>query len=194
MSDTFRDFTREVGEWSDYNFGDQKGIGAFAPFTGIVEELGELDVAVDIEDITDAYADIAVYFADFCYRNQLELDLAWTLEEEQHLYGSITQPLTVALGELAHVVLKTHQGIRHYEDPEFAREQLTKAATVFWYSLVEEFEEEIKLFNYSFHETVWETWNRVKKRDWKTDPRTADQIVEDAVDDVKQALPFDSGL
>lgn len=194
MSDTFQDFTRQVGEWSEHNFGDQKGIGCFAPFTGIVEEIGELESSSDIEDITDAYADIAVYFADFCYRNNLELNLAWTLEEDSDLYGFITQPLAVALGELAHVVLKTHQGIRHYQDVEFARAQLTRASTVFWYSLVDEFEDDIQLMNFSFHETVWEVWNKVKQRDWKKDPRTADQIVEDAVEDVKQQLPLDAGL
>lgn len=196
MCDTFQDFTRQVGEWSEYNFGDQKGVGAFAPLVGIVEEIGELSVAASPEDIVDAYADIAVYFADFCYRSSLDLNVAWTVSDDfdEVLIGLVVEPLPSALGSLAHVVLKTHQGIRHYEGPEFARTQLTRAATVFWYSLVDEFEYDPQLADCCFHEEVWKVWNRVKERDWKKDPRTADQVVEDAVEDVKQQLPLDAGM
>lgn len=194
MSDTFQDFTRQVGEWSDYNFGDQKGIGAFAPFAGIVEEIGELSAASEVEDILDAYADIAVYFADFCYRSKLELNLAWSLEDDDQLIGFLTLPIKQAIGDLAHVLLKTHQGIRHYEDVEFAKAQLTRTATVFWYSLIDDFETDHQLRDESFHETVWKTWNRVKQRDWKSDPRTANQVVEDAVEDVQASQPFGDWL
>jgi hypothetical protein len=193
MSDTFRDFAREVGEWSADNFDDNGGWGHAGPFIGIVEELGELATAVEVDDILDAYADTAIYFADFCYRQQIDINVAWSLEEEETLIGLVIEPVSTALGDLAHAILKTKQGIRHYEDVEFAKAQVTAKATVFWYSLVDEFEDDPQLSDSSFYETCWSTWNRVKQRNWKADPRTANQVVEDAVEDIQQQCPIIPG-
>jgi hypothetical protein len=192
MSDTFRDFTREVGEWSEHNFDDNDGWGHAAPLLGIHEELSELELAIEKEDILDAYADIAIYFADFCYRQQLDVDFNWSIEEFDDATAAAIgiQDVVVAAGQLTHVVLKTQQGIRHYGDPEFARAKLLQSSSKFWYSLVDAFENDPYLDEFSFHESVWQVWNHVKQRDWKKDPRTANQIVEDAVEDVQEASPF----
>ena len=38
-SRTFSQLVKEVGEWSEKNFGDQDGLNEVAPFLGVVEEL-----------------------------------------------------------------------------------------------------------------------------------------------------------
>lgn len=82
-----RELQKQVGEWSRRNFGDQDPIN---PLLGIGEEYGELLHAVlkERQGIrkmqgevakaakVDAVADLLIYLADFCERNDLDLDAA----------------------------------------------------------------------------------------------------------------------
>jgi len=179
----FEIFVREVGEWSEMNFGDQKGIGAFAPFAGIVEELGELEEASVIEDALDAYADTAIYFADFCYRLKLDLDLSFSAGG-QLLNTSSTS--TDRIGKLAHCLLKRHQGIRY--TPVSLTRMLEDSATDFWRSLVADFEEET--FGKDFYNETQIVWLQVKNRDWKANPQNADQVVKAAVAETQREDPI----
>jgi len=75
---------REVGAWSQRNFGDQP---AWCPLLGVVEEVGELSHSylkrsqgirgTDAEHLLameDAVGDIVIYLADFC--NRMGFDMA----------------------------------------------------------------------------------------------------------------------
>jgi hypothetical protein len=77
---------------------------------GIIEELGETFEAEDGEHALDGLGDVCVYASQLCTNNRLAigpiLDLARVLQARQEV-----QPL-LAVGKLAHVVLKHAQNIR----------------------------------------------------------------------------------
>jgi hypothetical protein len=169
---SFRQAISEVGEWSQRNFGDQKGAGALAPLAGIVEEIGECAEATKTEDVVDAYVDQLVYLADVCYRCGIVVDAEWNIPPD------IEEPIEVSLGRLAHAVLKRHQGIRGYDQDEKFIPEATEAATEVFHSIQEAFyyEDCIAGSPYDLGEEFTKEWRRVKKRDWKKNPGNANEV------------------
>lgn len=93
MALTFEQLQKEVGEWSRYNFPRNTN---YHPLMGIVEEVGELHHArlkyeQNIRGMSheeyiaaqaDALGDILIYMADYCARN--DVDLQDAIEKTWH--------------------------------------------------------------------------------------------------------------
>lgn len=99
-------------EWAAPKFGDEKSpTAAIKPFAGVVEEFGELSNAIsrgNAHDVEDSIGDAVIYLCDVCTRMEWQMpglpcSRAITSELEE-------------LGNLAHAILKTAQGIRQDED------------------------------------------------------------------------------
>lgn len=147
------ELSKEIGEWSTQNFGEQESkltpghtLGSVAPFLGIVEELGELLSAETIPEMIDAISDCGIYSLDYLYREKSEhidnIERGLPKQHSQeHLFCSTTElkdtledlmsedleevvekateftgtRMSILIGELSHVILKGHQGIRGYD-------------------------------------------------------------------------------
>lgn len=110
----FETLQREVGVWSEQNFGDQPAVN---PLLGVVEEFGELIDQIEThEGVTehelDCVGDVLVYLADFCHRQGFDYQAVAnkglpSAEQYDPLRGGF-----VALGDLTRSVLKRRQDIR----------------------------------------------------------------------------------
>lgn len=115
MSDAFERLQREVGAWSDEQFGDQPAVN---PLLGVGEELGELhEHLAGHEAVTDrerdCVGDALVYLADVCHRRGLDLGAAAESDPAEDVeYGTPLAGVGSALGDLDRSVLKRRQGIR----------------------------------------------------------------------------------
>ena len=153
MTISWQELVTEVGEWSQRNFGDGLPIGSGA-LLGVVEELGEFAVAQNHSDRADALADATIYLADYCYRNRISL-----------LMGTPFYTLSEAIGRLCHYHLKGFQGIRH--SPEEIKSLKESAAC----NLLATLRDEALICAVPFEESVMETWQTVKQRDWQTNKK-----------------------
>jgi NTP pyrophosphatase (non-canonical NTP hydrolase) len=93
---------------------------------GIVEEMGELDDAIEVDDkaeIFDAVGDICVYASQILTHNRLALVTAL---REANLHTSPPRMMSAA-GKLCHVTLKRLQRIRGMQDVEAFRAALFEA-------------------------------------------------------------------
>lgn len=112
---TFTDLQREVGEWSERNFGDQPVVN---PLLGVSEEFGELMEHIEKHDSLtehelDCIGDMLVYMADFCYRRGLDFQTAYDTKASDNVdYENPLNGVNAALGYLNRSVLKRRQGIR----------------------------------------------------------------------------------
>lgn len=111
---TYDELQVEQAVWAAHRFGSERTPQkALEPFAGVAEEFGELVEAEqrgDANAIEDAIGDAVIYLADVCTRMNWPLlgpgvDTSVGVLDEQ-----------IALGKLAHAVLKTAQGIRRDED------------------------------------------------------------------------------
>lgn len=161
----------KVAAWSHKNFGDQQSkydstmnLKHLAPLMGIGEEIGELYQAESDTDVEDAIADIVIYLCDFCARFGIDIPEEDTLAE----FDAILLDLTICYGDLLHAVLKTHQGIRGYDDKEFAKKSVTLAVARLLYALVIfTMESEID----SPEDLAYQVFiNKIEKRDWVANP------------------------
>ncbi len=116
---TFETLQREVGEWSERQFGDQPVVN---PLLGVGEEFGELVAHLESHDAVtnherDCVGDLLVYLADFCHRRGHDLQAAAdsTVPAERG-YDDPLNGVATALGSLNRSVLKRRQGIRLDED------------------------------------------------------------------------------
>lgn len=151
----------EIGEWSKYNFGDQKGAGALAPLAGIMEEfLCEYNQAESIEEEIDSVSDTLIFLGDALFRSGV------TEVEAKEVYDFSSNP-EISLGKLCHVILKRHQGIRGYDDYAFFKEKVTELVNEFLPILV---------LNSDFNvaEEFKKTWSVVKQRDWTKNKKTGE--------------------
>lgn len=164
----------QVAQWSKDNFGKQISkltqieLHSLAPLLGIFEEVGELDEAVSKNcdnGVKDALADIVIYLCDFTSRFGIVFEDYYPRQIEK---GSL---ISIA-GNLAHHVLKTHQGIRGYEDIDYAVDEITQTC----YELLDMLqklcdtldiqESPIELAEKTFAEIV-------SKRNWVANPQDA---------------------
>lgn len=164
----FREAIKAVGEWSYKNFGDQKGAGPLAPLAGIVEEIGEQESAFDPDEIVDGYCDQLVYLADVCYRSCIVIDPEWNNEIAMALVPS----LSVGLGQLAHAVLKHHQGIRGFDDPTKFQSHVEEAAANVFHAINRAWNKDDECLDRCLGEEFTGTWQRVSQRNWAAYPTT----------------------
>lgn len=182
----------EIRNWSETNFGqnvsktdDHVCLDGVGSLLGVVEELGEYLEGEGMLPLTDALADITIYLCDYAARTDTRIEV--TAEQikpaaMETILGRLgvknpktayTMQLAILIGKLAHINLKRHQGIRGYEHkPKFDAENKQLVSEIF-----------IVLSQVSsFHvlPLAERTWEKVKQRNWKTNPANADQVVEAA--------------
>lgn len=97
-----------------------------------------------------------------------------TSKATHQVLGSLAPLLGVTeeLGELTHVVLKRHQGIRGYDNYEKYKAERDDAVADLMIYLCDFAEREGDL---DVMEALERTWNKVKSRDWKNRPVDANK-------------------
>jgi NTP pyrophosphatase (non-canonical NTP hydrolase) len=151
--------------WVKHNFGDRE---SWQPVLGIIEEMGELDKALyegDREEILDSIADVMIYMADYCSAMGFDVEEQWRLRRQNHNYS-----LMEWAGQLAHYHLKMQQGIRgdtrqHRIDIQIVLQILVGVVDA--YAVAQGTTAETLAFD---------TWQKVKQRDWKKYPRTGVEV------------------
>lgn len=110
----------ELARWQARNFGTPSD----ADITlGIVEEIGEwIETSTGSVEEIDAIGDVLIYCCQLATSNRLDFR---TLIEATKARPDIT----IHVGRLAHAVLKTHQGIRGFDDRDFSRRRIANALT-----------------------------------------------------------------
>lgn len=174
-------YVKEVGLWSQANFGDQAYAGdgdkpcmhlyEAAPLLGVMEEVGEMfdafggDVegGVDISesDLVDSIGDVGIYLCDFLYR-----DGATTFPDP--LPTGERETMASIVGKLCRTYLKHHQGIRDLKSREVYVRERDKCIAKLRYAL-----NLTAIWNTqeTFVSCVAKTWESVvAKRDWVADP------------------------
>lgn len=156
-----------VAAWSRSNFGEQTSkydgtvYGHLLPLIGVAEEFFEGQIALDEYDdaqVDDSVADIIIYLCDFTHR------LGIPLKDNWYTYRC---PLDKAFKNLFHSTLKMHQGIRGFEDKEYALKEISISAHCIISALQnEDFVDPVELATNTFNKIV-------SKRNWVTDPKTA---------------------
>jgi NTP pyrophosphatase (non-canonical NTP hydrolase) len=148
-------------DWVKHNFGDRP---SWMPLLGIIEELGELDKAIDdMSDhgIADAIADTMIYMADFATA------MGWSLQldvfDRRCKVGRFS--FIYWAGKLAHAHLKGAQNIRVTEAHKSNALEAVRA--IVWM-----LERIAARYEYDVESVTWQVWQEVKKRDWKAYPET----------------------
>lgn len=198
----FTTLIREVGEWSADNFGRNISkycgttLDEVASLLGIIEEFGELEEALKADSpemVRDAIGDIQIYLADYLYRAGLGAEyIDWREVSDCPLIGVfLSRENLIFLGQLAHINLKRHQGIRGYDGPKFDHELkaiLTQLMIGLRLTYVQAHpkrpdpNEPLKPQVYTPQEATdiivtiaASTWKHVQERNWKKDPQGGGQ-------------------
>lgn len=156
-------------------------LGGLAPLMGIVEEVGELECAIENGDgagMRDAFGDISIYLCDYCCRENImwPVRMALALHERHNARTGVL----LYLGKLYRCHLKRFQRIRGMHDAKTFDEHRVAALRCFvWHlgTLAREVTDDNLLI------ILNETWNGiVKKRDWKADAVTGGGHTHEAED------------
>jgi hypothetical protein len=140
--------------WTSYNFGDRP---AWMPLLGIVEELGELVDGRSCGEKIDAIGDMTIFAIDYCSA------MGWNAADLWDHSISLSQPMVVVLGTLAHNHLKRAEGIRTGEDQD-------KTGQTAIADLFAGLSAKANVLGKNLPDIVWQTWLHVKERDWKRFP------------------------
>lgn len=190
-----------VGEWSDFNFGKNPYalqvppmpgdewvkhqivfLNELCPLMGMVEEYGELLDGMEseinsVEMVLDAAGDFGIYLSDYCRRSGIVFE-TWNPHKDwkNALYTTIERGIGANLGKLYHAHLKRIQKIRKMDQPEIFAEKQRAAVRGMIASMSQ-------LCHYRYSCDWWvivnKTWEEiVKKRDWKTNPKTGVEETE----------------
>lgn len=190
---SLKDLQQEIGQWAAENFGknvskmrkreQREGalgmietptrlvLDELAPLMGMMEELGEMFEEGTEADVKDAFADILVYLCDYCHRSQIVLLECIIETEEGEAWQNTAAAIVAALGDLFHIELKAHQGIRGFDDRNYytARKRVA-IGSLYW--VMQKYAEA----NYpdtTLLAILNETWEKVvSKRNWKKDATT----------------------
>jgi NTP pyrophosphatase (non-canonical NTP hydrolase) len=157
------DCQRELKPWQKHNFPNSQ---PFEPLLGIVEEVGELQMADNKKEMDDAIADILVYLCDYANRFNIDAVVALNVAMAQEVFIDIT----AIVGKLCHYHLKCVQGIRYTSEEYEMNRQLYVGRIILW--LVEQHGD-------SYVATCLETeWAKVRQRDWQKNKLNADKVVD----------------
>ena len=152
---------QESKDWVVKNFGSRP---KHQPLLGLTEEVGELMMAVELAEVKDAVADIAIFLLDFCNVNEFNLDQIIYMNKKEDLAwldnGALLAGIVVSIGKLAHHYLKREQGIRG--DFKFHTEQLEIRTS----QLIGFLREFSKQAGFNFENTLESVWKTVSKRQW----------------------------
>jgi hypothetical protein len=164
-SDIFAVLMSQIGPWLDHNFPDNLG-KAYRPLIGMVEELGELSLAVwkqDTNEVADALGDTCVFMAHYC----LEMDFSLEDIYVNRRGGTDCIPNGLFwIGQLCHAHLKLDEGIRgrpeqHLRDADMCLRGLMR------YLVVVAVQHDLSL-----PDVVESVWLKVRQRDWQAYPGT----------------------
>lgn len=155
---TLQEIQSAVGQWSRTNFPNNTPVD---PLLGIVEEVGEFDMAWmgdEREAILDSIADIFIYACDFAERNELKA------YEPYNSGNSIIQ----ITSKICHHTLKMRQGIRGDANQHKLALQEYLSHLVGWAKSETE-----DVMHIKFEDLVTDIWNKVvSKRNWIANPST----------------------
>jgi hypothetical protein len=146
----------EQEEWALHNFGYRE---TWQPILGVVEELGELEMAETLEDTYDAIGDVAIYLCDACTGLGLRAEQVWARRGDGT--GAERSAGDLA-GALAHAFLTYQQGIRAVSP--------TLVASALAAILVALEAKAQRLFASDVESIALDVWQDVKKRDWRQYP------------------------
>ena len=162
---TFHQLQNEQREWTTRNFPHQTDL---EPILGLIEEFGEREQALTVDEELDAIGDIIIFGAAACSRFGFELPMLMSEAESAAANGgSLTRAaapgqLLRMLGKLAHHTLKRHQGIR---GPLDERTQSIRESLV---GLFEVVVRRAQVHKKTVLEVSEEVWSRVQKREWRS--------------------------
>jgi hypothetical protein len=152
----------EVPKWSQENFGDQKGLKHLAPLMGLLEELGELQEAIEdgenTDVINDAIGDIGVYSIDFMARLGFNPIDIWP---DPAMKQDFEHTPIVYLRHIFHACLKRHQGIRGFDNNDQFYGHVRMYLSLFLARIDN---------NYNLTRHTIAAWKTVRERNWKTNP------------------------
>lgn len=167
---TLKVLQEEHKPWADSNFGERP---SWQPLLGMVEELGELEEAINYSEVTnssdaiaDAIGDTMVFMADFS--TGMGFDLGEIVKDFltncEFIQG---RTYTMAVGMLAHSFLKMSQGIRGTREEH---ETAMKSCLGQLYCCLSD----VASYRCNKHIMfiVEETWNVVKQRNWNKNKAT----------------------
>jgi hypothetical protein len=169
------DLVTNVGGWSLNNFGEQS---AHRPLLGIIEELTELEEALDRwnrNEVLDAVGDIVIYMSDyyFCRARQSATPGTWTLGVawgDAGMNDLANWPVSKFIQSLAHSHLKGEQNIRGGSAVHDTKLQDTCSG------ILARLDQICDLLDADFQDVVEGTWRKVSKRNWKLKPDTAHEV------------------
>lgn len=169
MTQDFGTLQPEQAEWSMRNFGPKD---KHQPLLGIIEELGELEEAMEELDrakALDAAGDIVVYTADFCTQWGWDLNELYRLSQKPRAVEVMPLRLSYVQGRLAHHQLKWEQKIRNAEGHEGNLRSLV-------FGVLEDAERVCQYLGTNLVDIALDTWSTVKKRNWTKNPDNAHEV------------------
>lgn len=151
-----------VNNWSMANFGSQSGLGLLMPLLGIVEEVGEYDEALTLEDKEDAIGDILIFALDYAKRAGMNLsDIPIRSKQISYCTGKW-------VSKLAHARLKRFQKIRGMDNITAFREK-EKEAILGLFGACDGLSD--TMLSDGAFKIACKTWTEVvAKRKWHTQP------------------------
>lgn len=172
---------REMIGWQNRNF---PGRPTWQPLVGLVEEVGELGLAIkqrDEKEIVDAIGDIMIYMTDLCNGMGVDLDQEWgdatsfrfIWRNEDQIQGVQSlvryhQEIVIHTGRLCHAFLKDSQGIRMHENHRKAARVAMTRIMHYLDDMTMDLEEKSSVEGITDH-----VWDKVSKRDWQKNRDTA---------------------
>lgn len=159
----FETMQEEMKSWQAHNFPGREG---WIPLMGLGEELGELQEArfdYTSEGLSDAIGDCCIYIADYC--NAIEYNLQEIRNSKTETIYDLRE-LIINYGKLCHAHLKQTQKIRMHEDHR--ENSLNAIAKIMTYLNTH--------MNKDIETIAWETWIKVRTRDWQKNKNTAHLI------------------
>jgi hypothetical protein len=161
---TLKQLQQEHAPWVLRNFHPQTPDNSWAPFVGMIEEIGELEAAQNQHLKIDAIGDIMIYMSDYC--SCLGLDLEALVFKYTYFFS--WREMILLLGSLSHSQLKLMQKIRGSEEAHKNSIIQGLAAIIAHLRIIIEYD----ISDMTLEEICEHTWNVVKKRDWKANPLT----------------------
>jgi len=157
----------ELMRWERNNFGLQP---PWTGLLGIFEELGELDEAIDFDDQVDAVGDVLVFASNLLVKYRLGIaPIMGNLKDAPEL-----DPIYMleSMGWASHVMLKSEQKIRGYDDVETIRRDIAVSV----YRLLRYLVGTCDDIGIDLQGTYLKIGAKVLGRDWKSNPHNADKV------------------
>jgi hypothetical protein len=158
---TLKQLQSETKLWAEHNFGNVNKTYAYHPLLGMIEEMGELEIALDAEsslEIQDAIGDVIIYMADYCNRMQFNLEVISNIPLNRFPIASEILPI---IGRICHGQLKLEQNIRGSAAAHIVDIHECLCYIIHWLNCI------CLSSDWNFLNIVRDVWESVHQRDWK---------------------------